>query len=40
MDRLHDGQNFEKKLNKNIHNHSIKELPKVSKITMFGCKML
>ncbi len=40
MDRLHNGQNFEKNLNRKIHYQSIKEHPRVSKITKFGCEML
>ena len=35
-----NGQDFEKKLNRKIHYHSIKEHAKVSKITKFGCEML
>ena len=38
MDRLHNGQNFEKNLNRKIHYYRIKEHPKVSKITKFVVK--
>ncbi len=37
---LRYGQNFEKKLKRKFHYHSIKEHPKISKITKFGCEML
>ena len=40
MDRLHYGQNFEKRLNGKIHYHSIEEHPKISKIAKFGREML
>ena len=40
MDRLHDGQNFEKSLNRKIYYHSIEEHPKISKIAKFGREML
>ena len=40
MDRLHNGQNFEKFRNSKIQYHSIKEHPKLSKIAKFGDEML
>ena len=40
MDRLHYGQNFEKRSNGKIHCHSIEEHPKISKIAKFGREML
>ncbi len=40
MDRLHNGQNFEKFRNSKIHYYSIKEHLKLSKIAKFGCEML
>ena len=40
MDRLHYGQNFEKCSNGKIHNHSIEEHPKISKIAKFGRETL
>ena len=40
MDRLHNGQNFEKFRNSKIHYHSIKEHLKLSKIAKCGCEML
>ena len=40
MDRLHYGQNFEKRSNGKTHYRSIEEHPKISKIAKFGCKML
>ena len=40
MDRLHYGQNIEKRSNGKIHYHSIEEHPKISKIAKFGREML
>ena len=40
IDRLHNGQNFEKFRNSKIHYDSIKEHLKLSKIGKFGCEML
>ena len=39
-DRLHYGQNFKKSWSGKIHNHSIEEHPKISKIVTFGREML
>ena len=40
MDRLHNGQNFEKLRHSKIHYHSTKQHLKLSKIAEFGCEML
>ena len=40
MDRLHYGQNFEKRSNGKIQYHSIEEHPKISKIAKFGREVL
>ena len=40
MDRLHYGQNFEKRSSGKFHCHSIEEHPKASKIAKFGREML
>ena len=40
MDRLHNGQNFDKFRNSKIHYHSIKKHVKLSRIVKFGCEML
>ena len=40
MDRLHYGQNFEKRSNGKTHYHSIEEHPKIRKIAKFGREML
>ena len=40
MDRLHYGQNFEKRSNGKIQYHSIEEHPKISKTAKFGREML
>ena len=40
MDRLHYGQNFEKRSNGKIYDHNIEERPKISKIAKFGREML
>ena len=40
IDRLRNGQNFEKFRNSKIHYHSIKGRLKLSKLAKFGCEML